>query len=242
MTFLSRRAIRRRAAVLLGLCFVLTSVCAQIQDTVETVDHADHQMQQPGDDAMGHQHMSIDRTGSVMNNNAAALPRDCRELGPDIELTVHAGREFAQGVPGKMYGYSEHEYRAGPCSRITVTLVNDDSIRHQWMIHGLPKYLYPGGMFHLEAAGGESRTGSFIVPSDDRTYLVHCDMTQHMEKGMKAQLIVGRGSGDLWSIPGISDDLIHDTYLPDNSGRLVLLSMIVGLALTALALTWRRFL
>jgi hypothetical protein len=66
-------------------------------------------------------------------------------------------------------------------------------------------------------------------------------MTQHMEKGMKAQLVVGRGSGDLWSIPGISDDLIHDTYLPDNSGRLVLLSMIVGLALTALVLAWRRF-
>ena len=121
-----------------------------------------------------------------------------------------------------------------------MTFVNDDSIRHQWMIHGLPKYLYPGGMFHLEAAGGESRTGSFIVPSDDKTYLVHCDMTQHMEKGMKAQLVVGRGSGDLWSIPGISDDLIHDTYLPDNSGLLFPLSVLFGLSVTALVLNWRR--
>ena len=242
MRLLSRNEIRRRAATLLGLCFVLTSVCAHGQDSADAVDHAEHRPQQPtsSDDAMAHQHMSIDRTGSMMNNNESSLPRDCLELGPDIELTIRAGREHALGVPGKMYGYSEHEYRAEPCSRITVTFVNDDSIRHQWMIHGLPKYLYPGGMFHLEAAGGESRTGSFIVPSDDRTYLVHCDMTQHMEKGMKAQLIVGRGSGDLWSIPGISDDLIHDTYLPDNSGRLVLLSMIVGLALTALVLTWRR--
>jgi len=240
MRILLRSEIRRRAAALLGLCFVLTSVCAQAQDTAETIDHTDHQMQQPGDNAMAHQHMSIDRSGSVMNNNTASLPRDCRELGPDIELTVHAGRDYALGVPGKMYGYSEHEYRAEPCSLITVTLVNDDSIRHQWMIHGLPKYLYPGGMFHLEAAGGESKTGSFIVPSDDKTYLVHCDMTQHMEKGMKAQLVVGRGNGDLWSIPGISDDLIHDTYLPDNSWRLILLSMIVVLCLTALVLTWRQ--
>ena len=42
------------------------------------------------------------------------------------------------------------------------------------------------------------------MPSDDQTYLVHCDMTQHMEKGMKGQLIVGAGSGNLWSIPGVS--------------------------------------
>ena len=179
MRLLSRSKIHRRAAALLGLCFVLTSVCTQGQDSADAVDHAEHRLQQPtpGAVALAHQHMSIDRTGSVMNNNDASLPRDCLELGPDIELTVRAGREHALGVPGKMYGYSEHEYRAEPCSRITVTFVNDDSVRHQWMIHGLPKYLYPGGMFHLEAAGGESRTGSFIVPSDDRTYLVHCDMT-----------------------------------------------------------------
>ena len=54
------------------------------------------------------------------------------------------------------------------------------------MVHGLPRYLYPGGMFHLEANGGDSQTGTFIVPSDARTYLVHCDLPQHMEKGMKA--------------------------------------------------------
>jgi hypothetical protein len=62
-----------------------------------------------------------------------------------------------------------------------------------------------------------------------------------MEKGMKAQLIVGNGSGDLWSVPGVSGDLIHDVYLPDNSGLLVLLSMVVGLSVTALVLTWRHF-
>jgi len=189
-----------------------------------------------------HQQMSIDSAGSMMNYNDAMLPRDCAELGPDIEFTVYAGVEFATGIPGRAYGYSEHEFAAEPCSRITVTFINNDAIRHQWMIHGLPKYLYPGGMFHLEAAGGASRTGTFIVPSDDRTYLVHCDMTQHMEKGMKAQLIVGRGNGDLWSIPGVSGNYLHDTYTPDNSGPLFIFSMIAGLLLTTLLLLWRRFL
>ena len=82
---------------------------------------------------------------------------------------------------------------------------NKDDIRHQWMIHGLPKYLYPKGMFHIEVNGVEKKTGTFIVPSSNYTYLVHCDISQHMEKGMKAQLKVGNGRGDLPSIPGISD-------------------------------------
>ncbi len=59
-------------------------------------------------------------------------------------------------------------------------------------------------MFHLEAEGGHEKTGTFIVPGGDATYLVHCDMAQHTEKGLKAQLKVGRGAGDLPSIPGIT--------------------------------------
>jgi plastocyanin len=208
------------------LCIGLTASGGWAQE----MSHEDHHM------------MAIDAAGSTMNFNEAVLPRDCDVLGSDVELTIYAGSEFANDVPGRTYGYSEHEYYAEPCSRITVTFINNDAIRHQWMIHGLPKYIYPGGMFHLEAAGGESRTGTFIVPSDDQTYLVHCDMTQHMEKGMKAQLVVGSGSGDLWSIPRVSGDYLHDAYLPDNSGRLFLLAILAGLVGTVLLLSWRRFL
>ena len=97
--------------------------------------------------------------------------------------------------PDKIFGYSDYELMVEPCSRVTVTLVNQDHVRHQWMVHGLPRYLYGQGMFHLEAAGGSEVTGVFIVPGDNATYLIHCDMAQHMEKGMKAQLVVGRGGG-----------------------------------------------
>jgi hypothetical protein len=41
---------------------------------------------------------------------------------------------------------------------------------------------------------------------------VHCDIAQHMEKGMKAQLKVGAGSGDLPSIPGVTALEIPDDY------------------------------
>jgi hypothetical protein len=140
------------------------------------------------------QHDVMQHGGMVMNANADMLPRDCESISTEHEFTVHAGAEYAADFPGMTFGYSQTEFFVEPCSRVTVTFINDDEVRHQWMVHGLPRYLYPGGMFHLEANGGASQTGSFIVPSDDRTYLVHCDLTQHMEKGMKAQLVVGRGS------------------------------------------------
>jgi hypothetical protein len=71
------------------------------------------------------------------------------------------------------------------------------------MMHGLPKYLYPKGMFHLEVTGPGKVTGTLIFPPGDKTYLVHCDIAQHMEKGMKGQLKIGKGDGDLPSIPGV---------------------------------------
>lgn len=158
--------------------------------------------------------MSLDATGMTMNQNDSILPGDCEEISRDYEFEIHAGSRFARAWPGAVFAYDQTEIEVEPCSRILIHFVNEDEIRHQWMVHGLPRYLYPGGMFHLEAAGKQSRSGSFIVPGDDRTYLVHCDMTQHMEKGMKAQLKVGRGSGDLWSIPGVTGSFKKDNYLP----------------------------
>jgi len=108
-------------------------------------------------------------------------------------------------------------------------------------VHGLPKYLYPGGMFHIEAKGGASMTGTFIVPPDDRTYLLHCDMAQHMEKGMKGQLVVGAGSGDLWSVKGVSDAFERDNYLPAEFpwwfALVGMLGLVLGLYLTR---HWRK--
>jgi plastocyanin len=201
---------------------------------------AEHGQHQPQEAAPSHAHgLSLDGAGAVMNENAGTLPRDCAEISREHEITVYAGREFAAEFPGNTFGFSQYEYRVEPCSRVTVTLVNNDDVRHQWMVHGLPRYLYPTGMFHIEAAGGDSRTGTFVVPSDHRTYLVHCDMPQHMERGMKAQLKVGRGSGDLWSIPGISGDFERDSYLPRGITLWFLLAVLSGAAIFSL-LTYRR--
>ncbi len=148
----------------------------------------------------------------VMGQNKDVLPGGCDKIAADEEITVRAGHKYAEQFPGRMFAFDVQELQFKPCTRLTVHFVNDDEIRHQWMMHGLPKYLYPKGMFHLEVTGPGQVSGTLIFPPGDKTYLVHCDISQHMEKGMKAQLKIGAGSGDLPSIPGVTANVIQDDY------------------------------
>ena len=150
--------------------------------------------------------------GMVMGQNTDVLPGGCDKIAATEEITVHAGHKYSEKFPGRMYAFDKQEYQFEPCTKLTVHFINDDSIRHQWMMHGLPKYMYPKGMFHLEVTGPCKISGTLIFPSNDKTYLVHCDISQHMEKGMKAQLKIGKGSGDLPSIPGVTANVIQDDY------------------------------
>jgi hypothetical protein len=184
----------------------------------QQMDHSDHEM------ASG-------KTGVVMNENRDTLPRGCTEISREHSFTIHAGREYADQSHGMMFGMSEHEVSVAPCSRVEITFVNDDGIRHQWMVHGLPKYLYPAGMFHIEAMGEQIQKGVFIVPPEDKTYLIHCDMAQHMEKGMRGQLVVGKGSGDLWSVPGISDEYYRFPYLSGRTTYIAVIFALLGFAI-----------
>jgi len=130
-----------------------------------------------------------------------------------------------------MFAFDQQEWDVAPCTKINITFINDDDIRHQLMIHGLPGYLYPDGMFHLELYGRGELKASLIMPALKKTYLAHCELPQHMEKGMKAQLKVGGGNGDLPSIPGLTDPVRADVYpvdwTPANSA-LLLLCILIG--------------
>ena len=178
-----------------------------------------------GEGACGN--MILDMEGMVMNENKDELPRDCHEISEDVEISVAAGINYAAPYPGTAFGFDQHQWQVKPCSRVTVTYTNEDNIRHQWMVHGLPSYLYPQSMFHLETNGGFSKTGTFIVPSDHKTYLVHCDMATHMEKGMKAQLVVGNGSGDIPGIPGVTAARNPNQY----AGGSGILNWLMGIAI-----------
>ncbi len=222
-----------RLSTVIGLFCVSTIVGAETMAQVKPAAISKHS---------GHMNhnMSLDSGGMVMNANADTLPYNCEQISNDYEFVVRAGTEFAAKFPGTLYGMSQHVYQVEPCSRVTVTFINNDEVRHQWMVHGLPRYLYPGGMFHLEAAGGHSRTGTFIVPGDDKTYLVHCDMAQHMEQGMKGQLKAGKGSGDLWSVPGVSNGFRLDPYLPASIWIYLMLAVLAGALISAPVILFRR--
>lgn len=214
-----------RAVVFMTIAFMVMVMVsgAMVSGTVFAENEHQHHNMDHG--------MTMDATGMVMNANSDKLPEDCAEISRDYEFTVIAGTAYAEPYAGTMFGFDEHEWRVEPCSRITITFENEDEVRHQWMIHRLPKYLYDQGMFHMEAAGGHTQKGTFIVPSDDRTYLVHCDIAQHMEKGMKAQLVVGKGSGDLWSIPGVTANFEREplTFSWRQAAVLLLIALVICL-------------
>lgn len=182
---------------------------------------------------MEHMHHTMDMEGMVMHENKDQLPGGCTSISEEVKFTVRAGRRYARR--GQAFGFTPHEWQVSPCARVTVTLINEDQVRHQWMVHGLPKYIYPQGMFHIEANGGYSKTGTFIVPNGQKTYLVHCDLAQHMEKGMKGQLKVGGGDGDLPSIPGITGPRYPDAYPEEWSAAALFPALIAGGAGIALA-------
>jgi plastocyanin len=194
---------------------LIVSAHTPAQESIDHTGHLDHQM-------------TVNQSAVVMNENHAVVPRDCPEISRDYQFTIHAGRTYASNVPGMIFGFSQHEIHVQPCSRITITFVNEDEVRHQWMVHGLPRYLYPAGMFHIETPGGQSMTGTFIVPADEETYLIHCDMAQHMEKGMRGQLVSGGGSGDLWGVAGVSTQFYRFSYLPPHASALVVLILILS--------------
>jgi hypothetical protein len=184
--------------------------------------------------SMAHHHMMMDEQGMIMNANSDKLPQDCPKISETVDLTIHAGRKQAMVFNGKMFAFDKQQWDVKPCAKINITFINDDHIRHQLMIHGLPGYLYPEGMFHLELYGAGQLQASLIVPSQKKTYLVHCELPQHMEKGMKAQLKVDGGDGDLPSIPGISAAIKADSYHVDwqqSTWLILMVCLVVGLVL-----------
>lgn len=142
--------------------------------------------------------------GLVMNENTDTLPPGCEEVNGWQNITVRAGTQHAKEFNGKLFTYDDREYNFEPCQKVTVTFVNNDSVRHQWMVHGLPKSIYNMGMFSIEVTGPGQDTGTFILPSYRETLLVHCGVPQHEQKGMKAQIKINGGHGDLGNIPGIT--------------------------------------
>jgi hypothetical protein len=195
-----------RSFALMLLALALAGGGSALAATADIVDHDAMLMDHGGG------HLMDMGGGMVMGQNIDTLPGSCDEISEDVEITVRAGHKYAQPFPGRMFAFDNQKWHVKPCTRLTIHFINEDNVRHQWMMHGLPKYIYKSGMFHLEVTGPGKISGTLILPANDQTYLVHCDIAQHMEKGMKAELVVGKGSTDLPSIPGLTPLAFPDAY------------------------------
>jgi len=109
--------------------------------------------------AMDHGGMTMDDKGMVMNANSDRLPRDCQKISETVKITIRAGREHALKFNGKMFAFDQQEWDVKPCAKLDITFINDDQIRHQLMIHGLPGYLYPGRHVPYGVVWGRAVTG-----------------------------------------------------------------------------------
>lgn len=181
-------------------------------------EHSGH-LDGPEDHGDMHHHHHVDDSHimdhegtMIMGQNLSKLPSGCKAVSEEVEITVRAGRKYAERFPGTVFAFDQQQWHVKPCSKVTFHFSNEDNVRHQFMMHGLPKYIYQYGMFHLEVTGPKTVSGTIIVPGGDDTLLVHCDIAQHMEKGMKAQLVIGNGKQDIPSIPGLTPYNINDVY------------------------------
>lgn len=163
---------------------------------------------------MVHQKMRMKMVpgGMVVNENRDQLPPGCSSISKDIRITVRAGRKYAKPFPGVVWTYDKRSFDFPACARVTVRFINEDKIRHQFMVHGLPMGIYPMGMFTIEVSGPGEATGTFILPAEPTTLLLHCDIAQHTEHGMKGQIKVAGGRENLSAIPGLTPPANPDRY------------------------------
>jgi phosphate/sulfate permease len=50
-----------------------------------------------------------------------------------------------------------------------------------------------------------------------------------MEKGLRGQLVVGSGSGDLWGVNGVSDQFLRSSYLPESTASWIIAAILAGI-------------
>lgn len=148
----------------------------------------------------------------VMNGNPDRLPPGCDSVSEHRRITVHGGQGQAEPFPGKVFTYDRRVVRVPRCARLTVTFINEDHIRHQWMVHGLPQQTYPKGMFTVEVDGPGRETGTFILPGKRKTLMIHCGLPQHMQKGMKGEIRIAGGDRRAANIPGVTGDWRDPEY------------------------------
>ena len=160
---------------------------ALADDTFPAVDD-DGVAHHPTPDGDAEPETRLVENGSTVNANGSVLPPGCEAVRGERRLTVDAGREYA--TDGDAFGYDLDSVTAPACTRLVVTLVNHDDVRHQWVVDGLPTDTYPGGYVAIEVADRGSVTAALVTPAEPGTYEGLSTLPQHEQNGMRLPLVV----------------------------------------------------
>ena len=197
---------RRHSAFAATVALVFTALFAASAltgATVAGVGDGGRDAHHPTPDGDATPETTLVDNGSVVNANADTAPGGCGAVRGERRVTIHAGRQYADAE--EAFGYDVDRVTAPPCTRLVVTVVNHDDVRHQWMVHELPTDTYPMGMFSIEVADAGSVTASFVTPAASGEYTGHCSLPQHEQKGMRLPLAVTGDAGET-TTQTVSDD------------------------------------
>lgn len=161
---------------------------------------------------------------AVFGENDDRLPPGCTEIAGESEVSVTA---VSAGIGYPLFEYRPATVEVGSCERVTVTFASDTRIRHQWIVRGLPRDTYPDGYFGIEVDGAAEETASFVTPADPRTLPVESTVGSQSESGLRGQLKVDGGDGDVEGAPGVTQ---HGWSMEDggSDGVLSLLPVVLG--------------
>ncbi len=138
---------------------------------------------------------------AVFNENSEELPPGCEEVSGDADVTVSAA-SAGYGYP--LFEYHPPSVEVDACERVTVTFESQTRVRHQWIVRGLPEDTYPDGYFGVEVDGATEESATFITPGEQVTLPVESSVGSQSESGLRGQVKVDGGDGDVDGIPGLT--------------------------------------
>jgi plastocyanin len=117
-----------------------------------------------------------------------------------LVLAACGGGGSASGtsIQAKMtdFAFSPNQWQVPAGKTITLTLTNNGSVEHSWVLMKSP-VTPPFGekdqsniIFSTKVAAGATSTVTFTAPSAPGEYEVICDIPGHLEAGMDGKLVV----------------------------------------------------
>jgi len=174
-----------------------------------------------------------DETDTYGENDDTAPP-GCEAIEGEKEVNVVA---VSEGTGYPLYEYSPKVVETEPCTRLSVTFESSTRIRHQFVVEGLPEEVHPDGYFGIEADGGAEETATFVTPGEDTTLPVESTVGNQADSGLRGQIVLGEGDGDIDGVPGVTKDGWRESgdRLPAAEIVATVFGIVAGLSVAALA-------